>query len=407
MLCVSKILAKTMASESRAQRQAALEERRRRIQELQETRRRRAEDTARVQASANANIEDLVSGILNEPAPVAPAPQEVQSAEEAEDVSRVSVKTVSGPGDAGSGTASTPSAAQTSLPVQEKTVETFCVSTQTDEYEFVEKNDPLLGENEDDEDEIKEETHVDEPVENDPPVETVQPKVLSSDEIEKEIKDEPFSSFLNSTSKKVERLLGSPILGDLLASPMGEKVDAGDEMDSRQRDATKFVSDQQLYECPKWTRGRDLTDIDWSPLHRDLVLSSYQSPSGEKSAPVPISTISPRDTSSESLTPRSGELQSDGLVAVWSLQLPNRPEHLLTTGSPVMTARFHPTDPTLIVGGCRSGQVVVWDVRSGRLPVQKSTAVIGSAASKGGHVQAVNGMRVLDAGVRAHALGLV
>lgn len=163
-------------------------------------------------------------------------------------------------------------------------------------------------------------------------------------------------------------------------------------------DAAKFVSAVKIYECPKWTHGRDITDIDWSPIHRELVLTCYQQPVDHSYNPSNLSRhIS---APSDSLTPRSGELQSDGLVAIWSLVLPNRPEHLLTTGSPVTCGKFHPTDVHLVVGGCRSGQVVVWDVRVGRLPVQKSAAVVGSAQTNKGHTHAVNAMRVLDAGVR-------
>lgn len=96
--------------------------------------------------------------------------------------------------------------------------------------------------------------------------------------------------------------------------------------------------------------------------------------------------------------------------------MPSRPEHIFTCGSPVLQAKFHPTEPNLVIGACHSGQVVVWDVRSGRLPVQRSSLNIfgsGSGASgsgsgsgsggknvvTGGHVHPVVGMELLDGGV--------
>ena len=81
--------------------------------------------------------------------------------------------------------------------------------------------------------------------------------------------------------------------------------------------------------------------------------------------------------------------------------MPTRPEHIFTCGSPVTCGRFHPTEPTLILGGCESGQLVVWDTRAGRLPVQKSalTSVLG--ASSKGHVYPIGSMEVIEGGVSA------
>mmetsp|Transcript_15047 Transcript_15047/g.24924 ORF Transcript_15047/g.24924 Transcript_15047/m.24924 type:complete len:333 (+) Transcript_15047:985-1983(+) len=85
-----------------------------------------------------------------------------------------------------------------------------------------------------------------------------------------------------------------------------------------------------------------------------------------------LTAITPDVPPSSSLAPRSGELQADGLVLVWNLAMPSRPEHIFTCGSPVLAAKFHPTEAPLVIGGCQSGQLVIWDVRAGRLPVQRS-----------------------------------
>ena len=89
--------------------------------------------------------------------------------------------------------------------------------------------------------------------------------------------------------------------------------------------------------------------------------------------------------------------------------MPSRPEHVFTCGSPVLSAKFHPTEPTLVIGACYSGQLVIWDVRNGRLPVQRSnlnTTLVndvssgGSSGNKGlGHVHPVVGMEILENGV--------
>ena len=70
----------------------------------------------------------------------------------------------------------------------------------------------------------------------------------------------------------------------------------------------------------------------------------------------------------------------EGLVLVWSTSLNTRPEYVFTCSSPITAVKFHPTEPHLIVGGSKSGQLFVWDTRAGRLPVQKSV-MYGNAHS--------------------------
>jgi WD40 repeat protein len=145
--------------------------------------------------------------------------------------------------------------------------------------------------------------------------------------------------------------------------------------------------------------------MDWSPVYRELFLATYRS-SSSNTTTSSVSTTAVqallKDTNSASLTPRSvSEVQSDGLALLWSLSMPTRPEHVFTCGSPVLCGRFHPTEATFVVGGCESGQLVIWDTRAGRLPVQKSASVVGaSAASNKGHLYPIGGMEIIEGGVR-------
>ena len=167
-------------------------------------------------------------------------------------------------------------------------------------------------------------------------------------------------------------------------------------------DATGIVKSSQTYSCPRWTANRDLTSITWSPHRREMLVASYQTSSsssaaggtGGASVDAAVRAVSPADTPSSSLIPQSSELRSDGLALVWNLALPDRPEHIFCCGSPVLTTAFHPTEVPLVIGGCHSGQVVVWDVRAGRLPVQRSVGPAG-----GGHAHPICSMEVVESGV--------
>ena len=416
----------TMAdSASRAQRAAALEEKRRKLEELKKKRALRTEDTAKVKnrAAAKHNLDDYIDGLLSQPS-VASVAAEARNELAAEKQAEATAGTADGQkpetNDAGAGTqqdASTqsaegPNAAQMNNVIAQpapappiRKVETFEISTQTNAEDFPEQ------ETEDETPELEEETPADETAENDdkaPAEEDKIPKLLTEDEVEKEVVEAPFASFITTASKKVERVMGTALMNDLLANYIGEDDNAADARASGDKDSdvSRFISSRQVYECPKWTSTRDITDISWSPLHRENFLTTYHvagstgSASPLKGTGSAVSAVSPNDTLSSQLTPRgNSEIQSDGLAMVWSLSMPNRPEHVFTCGSPVTVGRFHPSESPLVLGGCESGQLVVWDVRAGRLPVQKSTLTTVLGASAKSHTHPICAMEVIEGGV--------
>lgn len=388
-------------STARVQRATALEEKRRRLEDLKKRREVRGQDTARVQASATANLDDYIDGLLKEPGATEDGKEQPNNTKSVsvDEQDAASRPTTNGDGAAVQSTPSNVVAMPAPAPPP-KVVETFTVSTQTDDSESPEVEEP---EDEEDGGALRNDV-LNAPLTADERY----PKILSSEEVEKELASRPFSSFINTASKKVERMLGTPQLSDLLVDYVGEIDNAKGVHDSTKDANDKYLQSRQVYECSKWTSGRDVTDMDWSPLHRELLLSTYHMPMSSNCLPVKgqtaVSAVSPNDTLSSSMTPRSGELQSDGLALIWSLSMPNRPEHIFTCGSPVTAGRFHPTDATLIVGGCESGQLVVWDVRSGRLPVQKSALTTVAGASSKGHTHAIGSMEIIEGGVSAALL---
>ena len=205
-----------------------------------------------------------------------------------------------------------------------------------------------------------------------------------------------------------------------------------------------YFTARATYEFPKFTQGRNVTDIKWCPEHGEWVLASYNAvaSSGDrgpmatagvggdsatvldgKTGPVSVGGVtwsrnnpstrhlSPHDPPSSflqksaatgggntSTTPSflssyhyTSSIPDEGIVAIFNLSMPSRPEHLFCAGCPILHSQFHPTEhPRLIVGGGSSGQVLVWDARAGRYPVQRSSASTG-----GGHNCELVGMKVL------------
>jgi hypothetical protein len=497
----------TAAATARFQRASALEEKRRKLEDLKKKRDVRGSDTARIQATQQTtNLDDYIDDLLKDNTSNTTANSNA-TCTTGKDVTSAAVtstasanrtadgttdQTVPLPHDSGSHTGSydpyaTTSTSSTSpsvnkndeVTLQTRRIETFSISTQTEEEELEDDDVPprsstTVEPDDDNQDEKQaKEVHNDDVLRqkmdlNDT-ISTIdqtvnykvkvqeEPKVLSRHEIVKEVTKQPFTAFLHAASKKVERRLGSTNASSsssaLLPQQQRQNTDiymidyVTDQDPNRTSDNVHnvdeasssslswMVQSKVLYECPKWTRQRDVTSLDWSPIHRELLLSTYHgmntsmtnSTISSNTATTTTTALANTNSSnivrgsnansdkavstSSSLTPRSGDLLSEGLVLIWSPLLPNRPEHVLTCGTPVTCGKFHPTDPTLIVGGGASGQLMIWDLRCGqRLPVQKSAIPTVSstlqpstnaANSKGHpHAHAIGAIEILDGGVR-------
>lgn len=394
--------------EIRTKRGNALEEKRKKLEELKARRNMRSTATSvAASSSKSGTLDDYIDDLLNTAPPVSVVvppslPMRQETVAKTDDLPKQNQEI--------SALDVIPSSSEPKSPLEEKAleapkiVETFTIAIQTEESDFLqnqmeekdEKIAPVKDNFEEDGDllEVNVATKMKEPT------------LLSEDQLDETVSSEAFTHFFNTATKKVERLLGAPILSDLLVSDEAYYTEKESKRDVSSTTGGKdsFVSAQVSFSFPKWTCNRDVTSLDWSPHHRgELMLASYHIPSTSKSimGETAISTTKPHETFSSSLLPRSKTemAQADGLSIVWNLAMPSRPEHIFTCGSPVLNAKFHPTEGSLVVGACYSGQVVVWDVRNGRLPIQKSSLNTLRKDSIGAHVHPVVGMELLDVSV--------
>jgi dynein intermediate chain len=237
---------------------------------------------------------------------------------------------------------------------------------------------------------------------------------LSTEEKEQLLTSSPFTHFLSTASKRVERLLGATDEG-LMYGLLKEKgwgytdfsmdyaqeskhdddnnEDEGNENELQAYQSGGFFTAKATYSCPKWTDGRNVTDIEWCPSHKEWVLASYnnvQQSSSSTAGAVATRNLSPNEQLSSTFT--SSSIPNEGIVTIYNLTMPERPEHIFCSGCPIVHTQFHPVEhPKLILGGGTSGQVLVWDARVGRYPVQRSS----TGGSSSGHDVELVGMKVL------------
>lgn len=169
------------------------------------------------------------------------------------------------------------------------------------------------------------------------------PPILSKEEASKVEESSDFKHFFTRASRLVERGLFSDI--DVIGSFERLEVDEGDTSTTKDKKMTEritFLKDNPI--------KRAITNLEWSPKHKELFLCSYFSSENDWDA-----------------------TETDGLVNIFSTQMPNAPELTLTCQSEITSCIFHPTEPYLVIGGTFSGNVVIWDMREKRnYPVIKT-----------------------------------
>lgn len=178
-------------------------------------------------------------------------------------------------------------------------------------------------------------------------------RTLTNNELNAVIASSEFVSFVERSSKVIERALDMDDEYDLLADYTRTSTLDDEDDDTRySRPGKKSHSLRESFQLSsdRYTRRRIVSDIHFSPHFNELLLSSYtKNPSA------------PHDPA--------------GLVLLWNSHAPSRPEYTFTASSDVLSARFSPFHPNLVIGGCYSGQICLWDTRtSGRTgqPVQKT-----------------------------------
>ena len=173
--------------------------------------------------------------------------------------------------------------------------------------------------------------------------EAEKPKILTKEETDKIQDSADFVKFFNKASRLVERGLFSEI--DVIGSFERLEVEEGDtaiSKDKKMAEKITFLKDNPV--------RRSVTNLEWSPKHKELFLCSYYTPENEWD-----------------------QNETNGLINIFSTQMPASPEITLTCQSEITSCIFHPIEPYLVIGGTFSGNVIVWDMREKRnYPIVKT-----------------------------------
>jgi dynein intermediate chain, cytosolic len=173
---------------------------------------------------------------------------------------------------------------------------------------------------------------------------------LSEEELNAVTGSDEFYDFVERSTKVIERALDLDEEYDILtdytlqAHNLEDEEEQGGNTAGKGRRRVKEIT--QFYD-DRWSKKRMVSSIDFSPKFPELLLASYTK-----------NPAAPHDP--------------DGIVQVWNRHSHDRPEFLFHAQSDILSAKFSPFHPNLIIGGTYSGQVLLWDTRAKSAPVQKT-----------------------------------
>lgn len=208
-------------------------------------------------------------------------------------------------------------------------------------------------------------------------------RTLTEEEREAVLQSKEFKDFVDTSTKVIDRALDEQydILIDYTQGS-GEVEEDDDTYGKGQSRRGRRIKQVAQYWDERRSKKRMVSDICFSPkVGRSFGLEFAQL-THLQYPELLLAAYTKNPTAPQ---------EPHGLVQIWNSHMPSRPEYVFhNPSSDILTAKFSPFHPNLIVGGCYSGQVLLWDMRSNSPnPVQK-TPLTGS-----GHTHPVYSLEVI------------
>ncbi|VDL63001.1 unnamed protein product [Hymenolepis diminuta] len=205
----------------------------------------------------------------------------------------------------------------------------------------------------------------------DSPVKHAPVRELTEEEKQATMESERFRDFFLRTARIVQRALDEP--DDIFFDYSGAERENDAE---GKRQQVKYIGDffDKFY-VPNGGQS-SIVALDWSTVHPELLLASYQSREGSTGLAA---------------VDANGSIESS-CCCLWNLKhRQTAPEYTFTYQVDITAAILTEFHPSTVIGGTKGGQIILWDIRSNRrTPVQK-THLAGNGAA---HVEAICGLGV-------------
>uniref|UniRef100_A0A1I7SC46 WD_REPEATS_REGION domain-containing protein n=2 Tax=Bursaphelenchus xylophilus TaxID=6326 RepID=A0A1I7SC46_BURXY len=180
---------------------------------------------------------------------------------------------------------------------------------------------------------------------------------LTEQEKEKILHDDGFQKFVLRASRLFERAFAGDSVADIA-------TDYQSDMDNIHSDA--LLTLKSTFNCEKYLQNQRGYGVEFCDAHPELMAVLVNGEPDGKGGPT-------------------------GIINLWNTVYPTpNPELVFHATAKVRSVCFSRFHPKLVLGGCETGQLCVWDMRNNKkIPVSRSQI------SARGHTQTINGMHVV------------
>lgn len=214
-------------------------------------------------------------------------------------------------------------------------------------------------------------------------------RALTHEELNAVTASDDFLDFVDRSTKVIERALDEEydVLADYALRGMETLDDEDDEDGAPRSKRGRRLREIHQFQDHRWTKGRMISDLDFSVKVCVPCFITLATHSTDPSQYPELLLASYTKSAASAQSAR-------GLALIWNAHMPSRPEHVFTATSDILTARFSPYHPSLVLGGTYSGQVCLWDIRQRShdgAPVQRTPL----AGEKSGHAHPIYSVAVV------------
>ncbi|XP_078417930.1 dynein axonemal intermediate chain 3 [Cetorhinus maximus] len=188
------------------------------------------------------------------------------------------------------------------------------------------------------------------------------PSEFTQEEKDEILKSEALNTFINSVALRFELALQQNEIMDVFYDDWRGLSDQDSTFGGK---ADCHLKEYQSFTDLQKSQGKRVNNIEWHPTILGLVAVSV------------VDHITMEDRMN--LTNRL--LRSHSYILFWNFTDPIRPQIMLEGPDDIYSFQFCPTDPNIVAGGCKNGQVVLWDISEfahrlqGQLPAAKPETV--------------------------------
>ncbi|XP_041063784.1 dynein intermediate chain 3, axonemal [Carcharodon carcharias] len=188
------------------------------------------------------------------------------------------------------------------------------------------------------------------------------PSEFTQEEKDEILKSEALNTFINSVALRFELALQQNEIMDVFYDDWRGLTDEDSTFGGK---ADCHLKEYQSFTDLQKSQGKRVNNIEWHPTILGLVAVSV------------VDHITMEDRMN--LTNRP--LRSHSYILFWNFTDPIRPQIILEAPDDIYSFQFCPTDPNIVAGGCKNGQVVLWDISEfahrlqGHLPATKPDTV--------------------------------